>query len=128
MENNFSRSLICPDEVKCAHGRLELGIRLPWYRSLPLSVVELGELVIDAQVIPHQNVSLEINGHEHGLDELGELTGEFWYVLDSARLRLPYDLDPRQPHTITLTLNLYPPYIPGLTWVTRGSLALEAKR
>ena len=128
MENNFSPSLICADEVKSAHGRLELGIRLPWYRSLPLSVVELGELVVDGQVVPHQNVSLEINGHEYSLDQLGKLTGEFWYVLDSARLRLPCVLDPWQPHTITLTINLYPPYIPGLTWVTRGSLALEAKR
>jgi hypothetical protein len=128
LENNFSRSLICPDEVKSARGRLELAIRLPWYRALPLSVVELGELVIDGQVVAHQNVNFEINGHEYGLDQLPDLSEEFWYVLDSARLRLPYALDPGQPHTISLTINLYPPYIPGLTWVTRGSVALEAKR
>ena len=127
MENNFSRSLICPDEVKWAGGTLELGIRLPWYRALPVSVVEIGELVIDGQAIPLQKVRFEINGHEHPVDQLGDLTDEFWYVLDSAHLRLLRAPDPTRSHTIGLTLNLYPPYIPGLTWVTRGSLSIEAK-
>lgn len=127
MENNFSRRLICPDEIKASGDTLQLGIRLPWYRALPVSVVELGEIAIDGKVVPHQNVRFEINGHEYPVDQLGELTEEYWYVLDSAHLRVPYELDPKQPHTIALTLNLYPPYIPGLTWVTRGSLALEAK-
>ena len=128
LENNFSRSLICPDEVKSADSKLELGIRLPWYRALPLSVVEVDEILIDGNVVKHQNVYFEINGKEHPVDRLGDLTGEFWYVLDSARLRIPLALDPEQSHTIALTVNLYPPYIPGLTWVTRGSLVLEAKR
>ncbi|MDA8347748.1 MAG: DUF6379 domain-containing protein [Pseudomonadota bacterium] len=128
MENNFSRSLICPDEVRSAESKLELGIRLPWYRALPLSVVEVDEILIDGDLVPHQNVYFEINGHEYPVDGLGNLTGEFWYVLDSARLRIPRALNPARSHTIALTVNLYPPYIPGLTWVTRGSLVLEAKR
>lgn len=126
MENNFSQNLICRDEVKSTHGTLELGIRLPWYRALPLSVIELGEIVIDDQSIPFQNVGFEINGKEYSLGQLADLTSEFWYVLDSAHLRVPYHLDPKRPHTISVTINLYPPYIPGLAWVTRGFLALEA--
>jgi hypothetical protein len=93
---------------------------------LPLSVVEVGEVVIDARAVPLGDIRFEVNGREFSLVQLEELTGEVWYVLDSARLRVPWALDSAKEHAISLTLNLYPPYIPGLTWVTRGTLNLEA--
>ena len=33
---------------------------------------------------------------------------------------------PAGPHEVTLTLHLFPPYIPMLTWVTRGGAVLQA--
>ena len=127
MENNFSRSLLPRDEVVLKTDELELGVRLPWYRSLPLSVVEIGELSIDGQVVTSDEMRFALNGREFALQELKGLTGESWFVLDSARLRVRRALDPTVHHTLSLTLNLYPPYIPGLTWVTRGSVAIEAR-
>ena len=127
MENNFSRSLLPRDEVVLKAGELELGVRLPWYRSLPLSVVEISELSVDGQAVAPGDIRFVLNGREFALEELASLTAESWFVLDSARLRVRRGLDPTARHAISLTLNLYPPYIPGLTWVTRGSVALEAR-
>ena len=127
MENNFSRRLLPRDEVKLAPDALDLGVRIPWYRSLPLSVVEVGELTIDGEPVTAADIRFALNGKEFALGELESLTSEFWYVLDSARLRVCRGLDPKRKHSIALTLNLYPPYIPGLTWVTRGSTDIEAQ-
>jgi hypothetical protein len=128
VENNFSRRLLPRDEVKLEPGALELGVRIPWYRSLPLSVVEVGELNIDGEAVPASDMRFALNGKEFALGELERLTSEFWYLLDSARLRVRRELDPKRKHSISLTLNLYPPYIPGLTWVTRGSTDIEARQ
>jgi len=127
VENNFSRSLLPPAEVIVEPGELRLGVRLPWYRSLPLSVVEVAELTIDGQIVPHGDMRFSINDRIFSLGELESQTAQCWYVLDSAQLSVHRALDPTKPHSIALTLNLYPPYIPGLTWVTRGSLTLEAQ-
>jgi len=126
MENSFSKRLLSRDEVKFGSNQVELGVRLPWYRSLPLSVVELKDFTIDGQAVPDAKVRIAINDKVFDLADLAEQTGEFWYVLDSARLRVDWPIDPARDHRIELTVNLYPPYIPGLTWVTHGSLSLQA--
>lgn len=126
MENNFSKSLLDPKEARVSDNHLELGVRLPWYRSLPLSVVELKDLTIDGQTVPDAKVRLSINDKVFSLADLANQTAEFWYVLDSARLAVDWPLDVSREHQVALTVNLYPPYIPGLTWVTRGKLAVKA--
>ena len=126
MENNFSKSLLSPDEARVSENHLELGVRLPWYRSLPLSVVELKDLSIDGQPIPDAKVRLSINDKVFTLADLSAQTTEFWYVLDSARLEIDWPLNADRQHDVALTVNLYPPYIPGLTWVTRGTLSVKA--
>jgi len=126
MENNFSKSLLSSKEVKVGSNHLELGVRLPWYRSLPLSVVEIKDLTIDGQPVPDSKVRVALNDKVFTCTDLANQTGEFWYVLDSARLEVDWPVDPASDHQIALTVNLYPPYIPGLTWVTRGSLSVQA--
>ena len=125
MENNFSKTLLSRAEVVVTPNQLQLGVRLPWYRSLPLSVVEVAQLTIDGAAVPAARVRLALNDKVFGLSELPTQTGEFWYVLDSAQLTIDAPIDPSRGHEVSLTLNLYPPYIPGLTWVTRATLVLE---
>lgn len=106
----------------------EIDIRLPWYRSLPISVVEIGSLKVDHQDVPAGSVRFEINGKSYGLHELPAHPGEFWYVLDSAVLRLPETkLQPGSDHEVEVQLNLYPPYVPHLKWVTKVRKTLHAR-
>ena len=126
MKNTFSERLLPADEATLTSDHVGLGVRLPWYRSLPLSVVEVAELTVDGQTVPTDGMRLTLDGHTFALSDLPERTTDVWYVLDSARLEVDWPLDPARDHQVTLTLNLYPPYIPGLTWVTRGSLTIRA--
>jgi hypothetical protein len=128
MENNFSHSLLNESEMRLLPDGIEVGVRLPWYRAIPLSVVEVAELTVDGRAVPPADIRFSINGKTFALDALPELTGEVWYVLDSAILTARVALEPRAAHEVALHLNLYPPYIPGLTWVTKARRTLRAAR
>ncbi|MFM6933267.1 MAG: hypothetical protein ACKOUT_13625, partial [Novosphingobium sp.] len=47
--------------------------------------------------------------------ELGEQTNAFWFVRDSAFLVLPgRTAETGSEHSVSLTVNVNPPYIPGM--------------
>ncbi len=106
----------------------EIDVRLPWYRSLPVSVVEVGGLKLDERDVPLSDIRFDVNGKSFALPELPSHPGEFWFVLDSAVLRLPEThLQPGTDHDVELQLNLYPPYVPHLKWVTKVRKILRAR-
>jgi hypothetical protein len=106
----------------------EIDVRLPWYRSLPVSVVEIGGLKLDDRDVPASDIRFEVNGKSFELQELPKHADEFWFVLDSAVLRLPNtQLQPGKAHEVELQLNLYPPYVPHLKWVTKVRKTLRVR-
>jgi hypothetical protein len=115
------------DGLQAEENGFAVPLRLPWYRSLPLSTVELAELRVDGRDIHPDAVRLELNGKPHTLDELIEQTDEWWFVLDSALLRVDAPgVEAGKEHEIEVLLNLYPPYMGGLRWVTRSKKLLRA--
>ena len=126
MDNNFSALLLNEQGLRVGPQGVGIEVRLPWYRSMPLSVVEVAALHIDGQEIPAGDIRFEINDRSFRLDELAEQTGEFWFVLDPAVLRIPAAAaGSGAEHRVELQLNLYPPYIPHLTWVTRSTRTMR---
>lgn len=121
MDSNFARSLVSDAGIRARPGGVDVDVRLPWYRAMPLSIVEVASLTIDGQPVPPEAIGFEINGKTHPLAALPELTGEVWYVLDAAVLHVAAPFAAGSEHRVELTLNLYPAYIPGLTWVTRAA-------
>ena len=106
----------------------EIDVRLPWYRSLPVSVIEVASLALDGSQVPANDIRFEINGKSFALDELAAQTSEFWFVLDSAVLRLPQvRLQPGSDHEVELQLNVRPPYVPHLNWITRMRKTIRAQ-
>jgi Domain of unknown function (DUF6379) len=126
-KNNFSDYLITPEDSRITPEGLALDIRLPWYRSLPLSVVMPNDLAIDDQPVSLEGAAVEYEGRRYTLAELPEQTQVSWFIQDSAVLHVPLPRPlPAGAHRVVLTLSLYPPYIPMLTHVTRGDAVLQA--
>jgi hypothetical protein len=125
MANIFEQRLLSPLVRRTAGGAV-LDLRLPWYRALPLSTVEVAGLRIDGRAVAPERMRFELNGRTWGLDEIGEQVKEYWYVTDSAFLHVEDPALLSDGHAVELTLNLYPPYIPNLTWVTRSQQTLRA--
>lgn len=126
-KNNFSDYLITPEDSRITPEGLALDIRLPWYRSLPLSVVMPNDLAVDDKPVPLDGATVEYEGRRYTLAELPEQTQVSWFIQDSAVLHVPLPKPlAAGTHRVVLTLSLYPPYIPMLTHVTRGDAVLQA--
>ncbi|MBQ0929373.1 C-glycoside deglycosidase beta subunit domain-containing protein [Ideonella alba] len=126
-KNAFSDYLITPEDSRITPEGLVLDLRLPWYRSLPLSVVMPTQLLVDGQTVPLDGATVEYEGRRYTLAELPEQTGVSWFIQDSVLLHVPTPQPLASgPHHVVVTLNLYPPYIPMLTHVTRGDAHVQA--
>ncbi len=94
---------------------VRLAMRLPWYRSLPFSTTEVAALTIDGQQIDLAEARVEYDGESWPLARQGERVDTFWFVRDSAFLHLPScTLEKDGEHVVSLTVNVSPPYIPGM--------------
>ena len=106
-------------------GGARLAMRLPWYRSLPFSTVEVAALSLDGEAVDLATARIEYDGQSWPLAANGEQVDSFWFVRDSAFLVLPgHDLAPGSAHQVALTLNVSPPYIPGMKRVNPQTATL----
>lgn len=107
--------VIGEEGLRAANGELKLAMRLPWYRSLPFSTVEVASLAIDGKPVELADAEVEYDGERWPLEQNGERVDTFWFVRESAFLVLPgRELEPGSEHEVALTLNVNPPYIPGM--------------
>lgn len=107
--------VIGEEGLSATPGGLRLAMRLPWYRSLPFSTVEVGPLEIDGQPVDLGDALIEYDGKSWPLAANGEQVDEFWFVRDSAFLRLPsHQAEAGSSHEVSLNIFVNPPYIPGM--------------
>lgn len=93
----------------------KLAMRLPWYRSLPFSTIEVGSLAIDGAAVDLSDALIEYDGETWALAENGEKVDTFWFVRDSAFLILPgVSFEAGSEHEVALNIFVSPPYIPGM--------------
>jgi hypothetical protein len=87
---------------------MELRLRSPWYRALPLSCVDV-ELTVDGGRVSDDRIRVHVNDRDFTLDELHERYDEFWFVLDPARVRVS-GVEPGE-HQVSVRLGLRIPYL-----------------
>ena len=118
--------IIGEEGLRAQNGELHLAVRLPWYRSLPFSTVEFDSLTIDGVAVPLDDAILEYDGARWPLAQNGEQVDTFWFVRDSAYLVWPAAAaQPGDEHDIALTININPPYIPGMKRANSQTMLLR---
>lgn len=119
--------VIVPDSLRIGTDGATLDLRLPWYRTLPLSTVEIGSVRIDGEEIDPQRLTFELNGQMSPAGEMHRLTDQNWYVTDIATLKIGgLALKQGSTHEVEVLVNLYPPYILGMRRAVRWSRSMEA--
>ncbi len=119
--------LIAENGLRATSTGFDVEVRLPWYRGLPLSTVEIGDVVLNGEAINPASVSIEVNGKTRLPGDLATLYDERWYVLDSAMLHVSHsELKRGEQYDVAVSVNLRPPYIPGLTWAVKDAKRLTA--
>lgn len=88
-------------------------LRVPWYRSLPLSCFEDITLEVDGEAVPREAISLEVGGATRPLDDLAERHDEFWRVERTgwAHVPAPAGLAVGATATVTASVTMHIPYI-----------------
>ncbi|SDH61118.1 hypothetical protein SAMN04515691_0722 [Leifsonia sp. 98AMF] len=113
--------LMLPDQADLVGptmgGTAAVGLRLPWYRSLPLSCVEAVAISIDDDTVDGEGMTISVGDAEHPVADLGGLAEVEWFVLDRATVRFtrPDGLQPGM-HSVALTLTLRIPYAEPEYW------------
>lgn len=108
-----SVKLVEDNSLCVSEAGFEFKVRTHWYRSLPLSCVEKLAVQLDGESIEPQRIRFCVNDKEHGLDDLADLVDEFWFVQDSAvvKVQLPGSVRVGEEHAIEVELILRAPYI-----------------
>lgn len=120
--------LIRDESLRVEDDGYAFDVRLNWYRSLPLSSVDIISVKLDGEPVSIDLISFQINEHRYSQAELLEKYEEFWFVQDFAVLhvRQPGKVTTGATHTLEAEISLRFPYMnigPGkfLTNVTHFS-------
>jgi hypothetical protein len=76
----YDKHIIYPDSLHnlADNGGFALGVRLPYYRGQPLSVVEDITVAVDGEAVPREQVRFSVRGKTWTLDQLEDNTAERW--------------------------------------------------
>ena len=112
--------MISDGGLKAAGTGIDLDLRLPWYRALPLSVVTIDEVAIDGKALDLAPATFSINGKTMPLSAFATGFEDWWFTADSGILHVPdVTLPAGSRHEVEATIAVKPPYIPGLVRITK---------
>jgi hypothetical protein len=76
----YDKHIIYPNSLHnlADHSGFALGVRLPYYRGQPLSVVEDIAVKVDGAAVPREQVRFSVRGKTWTLDQLEENIHERW--------------------------------------------------
>ncbi|KAA9160720.1 flagellar biosynthesis protein [Amycolatopsis acidicola] len=104
--------LVEPVPMHVSERGVEVSVRMPWYRALPLCSVLNLRLTIDGTEIPREKLRFGVNGAEYTEAGLAEEWQQWWYVLDSARIVAVETTVGPGEHEVEAGLSLSIPYLP----------------
>lgn len=108
--------------LRASPNGFSVGVRLPWYRALPLSCVSINLLMVDGVAIEPDKISFLINGHNYALADLPDRMLETWFSVDTATLEVAdHPLDAAAEHEVEAEVEVRPPYIKNLRRVGRAT-------
>jgi hypothetical protein len=108
---------------------VQLDVRLPWYRSLPLSCIERLDISINGDQVPVEDITLTLNGTRYMLDELPPLHEVVWFTLDAADVRVRQDRTMEVgEHDVEVTVQTRMPYVPAVMGWDFSPVAKYSKR
>ena len=123
-------NVIRDDAVRCTPDGYEVDVHIAWYRSLPMSCIESVDITFNGQHFTKKQLRLLHAGKKLSIDELAELTDEWWFVLDPITILVETNdtLSSGNKGTLAISLVTRIPYIilgPNMPLVKRTDVAKE---
>jgi hypothetical protein len=121
----MSEGMVGADALSARDGRLAVAVRLPWYRSLPVSCVESVRVSVDGVPAPVRSVSV---GDFAGRVEEAAGSEGSWDLRDPLDVVLDVAASPGETRAVEVALAVRIPYIqvaPGVALVQRATARTE---
>jgi hypothetical protein len=111
----YDKHIIYPNSLRnLIDGKgFALGVRLPYYRGQPLSVVEDIAVKVDGVAVPREQLRFSVRGKSWTLDQLEENTAERWEFGEVAEVSVlqPQGLAAGE-HEVAVGVQLRISYLP----------------
>lgn len=85
-------------------------VRYPSYRGTYLSCIEKLDIFLDGEKIDPALIRFELNGIEYTMEQIRDQYKAYWFVLDSATIRVLSDELTAGTHTVTVDMYHRIPY------------------
>lgn len=94
-----------------ARSSVRLQLRLPWYRTLPLSCLEELKLTVDGDEVGAEDLSVVVGGEPRPLSSVKDLHRVGWFVLDTIDVELAASKEYAPgAHLVKVAMRLRIPY------------------
>lgn len=100
------------DALKGTKSGFELQFRSHWYRSLPMSCMNI-KAKINGKLIPEKAITVAVNGNTYLFSEVPNLEKEWLFITDPATLQVKSEdfLTKGERYEVELDLEIIIPYI-----------------
>ncbi len=91
----------------------KFGARLPYYRGIPLSMVEEIVVKVDGEEVPKESIKFSAHGNTYTLPQMETEVDDRWNMGEVAHIIVEKEGGlPKGEHTIFLLLNMRIAYLP----------------
>ena len=117
---NFRDRTLSEEGFENTGDGFKVTLRIPRYRSLPLSCIRVDTLTVDGKNVDPDTITFYTHGKSYPHPDLENQIDEEWFLQDPAELRVQGEkLEPGE-HDVQLQLKLRIPYV----FVEGGTAAL----
>ena len=107
----LDKYILRDDALATSDGAGQLKFQSHWYRSLPLSCMEV-DVSINGKKIEASEMWVEANGNRYPVSRMPELDKEWLFITEAATLHIQNaSLEKGKKYEVALKLDLYIPYI-----------------
>jgi hypothetical protein len=121
----MTEGMVRPDALSVRDGRLAVAVRMPWYRSLPLSCLEAVDVVVDGA--PAEIRAIQVPGFTGSVAAAAE-SDATWDLRDALAVSLDAPCRPGEPRSVEVRVAVRIPYLqvaPGVALVQRAVARTE---
>jgi hypothetical protein len=112
----FDKYIVCEDSLRTtdeSRTSAVVGVRMPYYRGLGLSMVEGVDLVVDGTEVPAAATTFTVHGHTYPMTALPSVLDDRWEMGERAEVGFTL-AEPLAPgdHEVTAVVRLRISYMP----------------
>jgi hypothetical protein len=108
----YDKYVIEDDSLQLTEDGFSIQLRIPYYRGLGLSMVNIVELVVDGEPVDLSTATFSIHGKEYPLASLPEIVDDRWGFTETATLQVHGHALSSGDHECAVLINLRVSYMP----------------